>query len=182
MKRTSFAGWPCSVARAVDLLGDWWTPLVLRDAMYGIRRFDDFERSLGVSRNVLSQRLGRLVDEGLLDKVAYQDRPPRYEYRLTDKGRDFFGVVAALIAWGDRWLAPDGPPVTLRHTTCGHVTTAQVTCSECGEPLELREVRGELGPGYPKRFRAAAARDGRFGPIDGEIDGEIDDPTEGETA
>lgn len=151
MKRTSFAGWPCSVARSVDLLGDWWTPLVLRDAMYGVRRFDDFERSLGLSRNVLSQRLGRLVDEGLLRKVAYQDRPVRYEYRLTDKGRDFFGVVAALMAWGDRWLAEEGPPINLRHTTCGHVTTATVVCSECGEPLELREVRGELGPGHPLR-------------------------------
>jgi len=141
VKRTSFAGWQCSVARAVDLLGDWWTPLVLRDAMYGIRRFDDFERSLGLSRNVLSQRLGRLVDEGMLAKVAYQERPIRYEYRLTDKGRDFFGVLAALMAWGDRWLAPDGPPITLHHTTCGHPTTAVVTCSECGEPLALRDVR-----------------------------------------
>jgi DNA-binding HxlR family transcriptional regulator len=124
----------------VDLLGDWWTPLVLRDAMYGIRRFDDFERSLGLSRNVLSQRLGRLVDEGLLAKVAYQDRPVRYEYRLTDKGRDFFGVVAALMAWGDRWLAPDGPPITLRHTSCGHTTSALVTCAACGEPLALCDV------------------------------------------
>jgi DNA-binding HxlR family transcriptional regulator len=124
----------------VDLLGDWWTPLLLRDAMYGVRRFDDFERSLGVSRNVLSQRLTRLVDEGVLDKVAYQDRPARYEYRLTAKGRDLFGVLAALMAWGDRWLAPDGPPVTLRHTTCGQVTSAVVTCSECGDPLTLRDV------------------------------------------
>jgi DNA-binding HxlR family transcriptional regulator len=143
VKRTSFAGWPCSVARAVDLLGDWWTPLVLRDAMYGIRRFDDFERSLGLSRNVLSQRLGRLVDEGMLAKVAYQDRPVRYEYRLTDKGRDFFGVLAALMAWGDRWLAPDGPPITLHHVTCGHDTTGVVTCSACGEPLALRDVIAE---------------------------------------
>ena len=175
MKRTSFAGWPCSVARAVDLLGDWWTPLVLRDAMYGIRRFDDFERSLGLSRNVLSQRLARLVDEGLLDRVAYQERPVRYEYRLTDKGRDFFGVVAALMAWGDRWLSDDGPPVSLRHTTCGQLTTARVVCSECGEPLALHQVRGELGPGYPPRYRAVAAADGRFGPVE-PID---DEPTRG---
>lgn len=165
MKRTSFAGWPCSVARTVDLLGDWWTPLVLRDAMSGIRRFEEFERSLGLSRNVLSQRLSRLVDEGLLAKVAYQERPVRYEYRLTDKGRDFFGVIAALMAWGDRWLATDGPPVNLRHTTCGQVTTAHVVCSACGEHLELDEVRGEPGPGFPKRLRATATRESRFRPV-----------------
>src|SRR5436190_6121311 len=86
VKRTPFSRWPCSVARTVDLLGDWWTPLVLREAFYGVRRFDEFQRTLGIGRNVLTQRLTRLVDEGLLERVAYCEHPPRHEYRLTDKG------------------------------------------------------------------------------------------------
>jgi DNA-binding HxlR family transcriptional regulator len=152
VKRTSFADWPCSVARSVDLLGDWWTPIVLRDAFFGVRRFEDFQRSLGVSRNVLTQRLNRLVEEGMLDRVPYQDRPPRHEYRLTDKGRDFYPVLAAITAWGDRWLAgEEGPPISLRHRTCGQLTTARVVCSECGEEIDVRDIRAELGPGHPNR-------------------------------
>ncbi|HKE74642.1 MAG TPA: helix-turn-helix domain-containing protein [Acidimicrobiales bacterium] len=142
MKRTPFADWPCSLARTVDILGDWWTPLVLRDCYMGVRRFDDFQRSLGIGRNILAQRLGRLVDEGLLERRPYQDHPPRHEYVLTDKGRDFFPVVAAIMAWGDRWLAGEaGPPLALHHTTCDHDTHAEVVCSACGEALALRDVR-----------------------------------------
>jgi DNA-binding HxlR family transcriptional regulator len=151
VKRTRFSQWPCSVARTVDLLGDWWTPLVLRECYYGVRRFDDFQRSLRIGRNILTERLNRLVDEGLLERVPYQDRPVRHEYLLTEKGRDFFPVMLAMIRWGDRWLAGDeGPPITLRHTSCDHDTQAEVVCSQCGEPLELRNVRAELGPGFPE--------------------------------
>lgn len=140
MRRTSFADWPCSVARTVDLLGDWWTPLVLREAMYGVTRFEEFERRLGIGRNVLTQRLARLVDEGVLEKVAYQQHPLRHDYRLTDKGRDLFGVLAAMLAWGDRWQQPGRPPVVLRHEACGHDTDAVVACGSCGERLDLSEV------------------------------------------
>ncbi len=164
MKRTPFAAWPCSIARTVDLLGDWWTPLVLREAFYGVRRFDDFQRTLAIGRNILTQRLRRLVDEGLLERVQYQDRPARYEYVLTDKGRDFFPVLLAMVRWGDRWLADEaGPPIVLRHTTCGRETSARVVCSECGEPLELGQVRASLGPGFPARARKHAAALPRFG-------------------
>ncbi|MFC9892227.1 winged helix-turn-helix transcriptional regulator [Nocardia sp. NPDC127579] len=166
MKRTTFADWPCTVARTVDLIGDWWTPLVLREAFYGARRFEQFERVLGLSRNVLSQRLNRLTEEGLLERVRYQDRPPRDEYHLTDKGRDFFPVVVAMMRWGDRWLAPDGPPVVLHHETCDHDTHAEVVCAHCREPLRHREVSVELGPGFPDRLRAAALATGRFGELD----------------
>ena len=96
MKRTPFADWPCSVARTVDILGDWWTPLVLRESYLGVRRFDDFQHRLGIGRNILTQRLGRLVDEGLLARRPYQERPLRHEYVLTDKGRDFYPVMAAI--------------------------------------------------------------------------------------
>jgi DNA-binding HxlR family transcriptional regulator len=147
VRRTGFADWPCSLARSVDLLGDWWTPLVLRDAYYGVRRFEDFQRSLGIGRNILTQRLNRLVDEGLLERRQYHDRPVRHEYVLTDKGRDLFPVIAALVRWGDRWLAGDeGPPVTLHHVPCDHDMHAEVVCSHCREPLALRDVTARLEP------------------------------------
>ena len=148
MKRTPFADWPCSVARTVDILGDWWTPLVLRESYLGVRRFDDFQHGLGIGRNILTQRLGRLVDEGLLARRPYQERPLRHEYVLTDKGRDFYPVMAAITRWGDAWLdGGEGPPVILHHTGCDHDMHAEVVCSECGEPIEVREVRARPGPG-----------------------------------
>ena len=163
MKRTSFAKWPCSIARTVDLVGDGWTLLVLREAFYGTTRFDDFERVLGIGRNVLSQRLGRLVDEGLLDRQPYQQNPPRYDYVVTAKGRELFPVLAAIMAWGDRWLAPsDGPPILVRHDICGHDVHAEVVCGECREPLALDDVALHLGPGFPERLREMALATGRF--------------------
>lgn len=163
MKRTPFAKWPCSIARTVDLLGDWWTPLVLREAFYGTKRFDDFQRVLGIGRNVLTQRLNRLVTEEILERVPYQDRPVRYEYVLTGKGRELFPVLAAINSWGDRWLAPDaGPPVVLRHEPCGHDTHAEVVCASCRAPLELDDIEVRLGPGFPDRHREAALATGRF--------------------
>ncbi|WP_326565589.1 helix-turn-helix domain-containing protein [Amycolatopsis rhabdoformis] len=153
MKRTSFAQWPCSIARTMDLLGDWWTPLVLRDAFYGVTRFDEFQQALGIARNTLADRLRRLVDEGLLEKVAYQTEPMRYDYLLTDKGKDFFGVLAAMTAWGDRWLSGEaGPPITTHHEKCGHDTQAEVVCAHCGEPLTAEDTRMRRGPGFPSKI------------------------------
>jgi len=103
VKRTRFDDWPCPIARATDLIGDWWTPLVLRDLFLGNRRFDALQESLGIPRAVLAQRLDRLVTEGMVRKVAYEERPPRYEYRLTDKGRDLQPIALAIKAWGDRY-------------------------------------------------------------------------------
>jgi DNA-binding HxlR family transcriptional regulator len=161
--RTSFANWPCSIARTVDLIGDGWTPLILREAFYGTTRFDDFEGTLRVSRNVLTRRLSRLVDEGLLERQEYQQNPPRHDYVLTVKGRELFPVLAAMMAWGDRWVAPnEGPPVVLRHRTCGHDVHAEVVCSRCREPLEAAEVAPRLGPGFPGRMRDAVLATGRF--------------------
>lgn len=153
MRRTSFANWPCSAARTLDLLGDSWTPLVLREAFYGIRRFDDFQRELGIARNTLADRLRRLVDGGLLEKHVYETQPARYEYLLTESGRDFYRVILTMVAWGDRWLADEaGPPVTVRHDTCGHDATAEVVCSHCKEPLAWEDVTWLPGPGYPARL------------------------------
>jgi len=155
MKRTSFRSWPCSLARSVDLLGDWWTPLVLREAFFGSRRFDEFQQALGIGRNVLAARLRRLVAEGLLERRLYQERPRRYEYVLSESGRDFLGVLAALMRWGDRWLdRGKGAPVQLVHSRCGARTHAEVVCAECGEPLAAEDLDFELGPGFPKKLAA----------------------------
>ncbi|MET8584157.1 helix-turn-helix domain-containing protein [Streptomyces collinus] len=153
MRRTSFDSWPCSIARTVDILGDAWTLLVLREVFYGESRFDGFIDSLGIARNTLTDRLRRLEDAGLLQRRPYQSEPVRHEYLPTDKGRDFFGVLAALNAWGDRWLADDdGVPVVMHHTACGHDTQAKVVCSSCGEPLRDHDVAVRTGPGYPARL------------------------------
>ena len=166
MKRTSFAKWPCSVARTVDLLGDWWTPLVLREAFYSVRRFDGFQASLGIGRNILTERLRRLVDQGLMERRMYQDRPERHEYRLTQKGRDFYPVLASIVAWGDRWLdRGKGAPVLLRHQVCGKITHAEVVCAECGEPLDARDMTVEVGPGYPPKLMNHPATRARFAEI-----------------
>jgi DNA-binding HxlR family transcriptional regulator len=147
MRRTSFEDMNCSVAQCLEVVGEWWSLLIMRDAFLGIRRFDDFQASLGISRNVLNQRLTRLVEQGVLERVPYQDHPPRCEYRLTDKGRDLWPVVTAMRQWGDTWAAPEGPPVEIVHTACGHVSQAVLTCSRCGEPLDARGVRAEPGAG-----------------------------------
>lgn len=164
MRRTSFSHWPCSIARTVDLLGDAWTPLVLREAFYGVRRFDAFQRELGISRNTLADRLRRLVEAGLLDTRRYEDEPPRHEYVLTEKGRDFFPVLAALTRWGDRWLAgEEGAPVVLRHDRCGHDTEAEVVCAACREPLRADDTAMRMGPGFPDRLRERPEVRRRFG-------------------
>lgn len=163
MRRTRFARWPCSIARAVDILGDWWTPIVIREAFYGVRRFDDFQSSLKLSRNVLAQRLTRLVDEGIFERVQYAERPARFEYVLTEKGLDLFGVLAAMSGWGDRWLDEgNGPPIQFHHTECGHDTRAEVVCEQCRQPLRHEDVQSRLGPGYPERLRGRALATGRF--------------------
>jgi DNA-binding HxlR family transcriptional regulator len=133
----------CSAARALETVGERWTLLIVRDALLGVRRFEDFQRSLGVARNVLADRLNRLVDEGVLEKRAYSARPPRHEYRLTEKGRDLWPVVHALVTWGDRHAAPDGPPRRFVHRDCGGAVSERRTCERCGAELELRDVRAE---------------------------------------
>jgi DNA-binding HxlR family transcriptional regulator len=150
MKRTDTSDWPCTIARSVNVLGDHWNLLIIRQACLGTRRFDDFQAALGTGRNILSTRLAGLVDEGLLTRVPYQDNPPRFEYRLTDKGREVYPILAAMAAWGDRWLTgAEGTPLVLHHTACDHDMHAVVVCSECEEPIDVREVRAKAGPGYP---------------------------------
>ena len=132
----------------MDLLGDQWTLLVLRQAYLGTRRFERFQGELGIARNTLTERLDRLTGAGLLERVRYQERPTRHEYALTEMGRDFFPALAAIMRWGDRWLdGGAGAPMVLRHRTCGHKTHAVVHCAECDGELRVREVTVEPGPG-----------------------------------
>jgi len=164
MRKTSFARWPCSVARTMDLLGDAWTPLILREAFYGFRRFDDFQSGLGIARNTLADRLRRLVEAGVFEKRLYQTEPTRYEYVLTEMGNDFFGVIAAISAWGDRWLAGEqGPPVTFHHDSCGHDSGVDVVCTACGEPLRAADTTMRMGPGYPEALSRRPRIQQRFG-------------------
>jgi DNA-binding HxlR family transcriptional regulator len=158
VRRTSYEDVNCSVAQCLEVVGEWWSLMILRDVFLGVRRFDDFQARLGISRNVLNQRLSRLVEHGVLQRVPYQEHPPRCEYHLTDKGRDLWLVVTAMRQWGDKWAAPDGPPVDVIHTACGHVSQAVPTCSHCGEPLEARTLRPVAGSGNtdPDLIRPAA--------------------------
>ncbi len=148
MQRTSFAGIHCSVARTLDVVGEWWTPLVLRDIALGLTRFDEIQRDLGLSRKLLADRLDTLVVGGVLKRRPYQHNPLRHDYLLTEKGRDLMPALMALMAWGDRWTAgEDGPPLLLEHAACGQDTEPVVSCSCCGEPLRFGELVAHPGPG-----------------------------------
>jgi DNA-binding HxlR family transcriptional regulator len=149
VEHKSFESMPCSVAQCLEVVGEWWTMLVVRDAFLGIRRFDEFQARLGIARNVLSQRLAKLVAAGILEKRPYQDNPPRHDYALTDKGRDLWPVLTALRQWGDQHAAPDGAPVKLEHRNCGKVTNLVLSCEHCGERVGSRDVRVHGAPSTP---------------------------------
>jgi len=138
----------CSIARTLEVAGEPWSPLILRDVWLGITRFDDIQRDLGISRKVLTERLRWLVAQGVLEQRPYSERPPRHDYVLTQKGLELCDVLLAMTAWGDRWTAGEaGPPALLRHRTCGELTRAELRCGRCGEPLHASGVDVEIGPG-----------------------------------
>jgi DNA-binding HxlR family transcriptional regulator len=147
MRRTSLRDRNCSIAQCLEVTGDWWTLLILRDVFLGVRRFDGLQADLGISRNVLARRLDQLVADEILERRPYSDAPPRAEYVLTEKGRDLWPVLSAMRQWGDRWAAPAGPPVEVVHVGCGELTTVVPTCAACGEPLTAGDVRAVPGPG-----------------------------------
>ncbi len=148
----------------MDLLRDGWTPLVLREAFYGITRFDAFQSSLGIARNTLTDRLSTLVEAGLMERRPYQTEPLRHDYVLTEMGRDFRTVLLTMNAWGDRWLSGDeGPPVDFLHDDCGKRTRPKVVCDCCGDPLTSENVSPRLGPGYPPHIAERPEVRARFG-------------------
>jgi DNA-binding HxlR family transcriptional regulator len=140
----------CSIARSLELIGERWTLLIVRDVFLGVRRFDEIQRDLGVSRGILADRLDRLVDSGILERRPYQERPERFEYRLTDKGRDLWPVTFSLLKWGDRYYAKGGPPRLILHRNCGGEVTEHLRCSKCGAEVTSRDVRAVPGPGAAK--------------------------------
>ncbi len=146
MKRTSLSHHPCSIARALDVAGEWWTPLIVRDVAYGVTRFGELQEDLGISANVLSDRLDGLVAEGILETRLYQRRPDRHEYRLTEKGAELIPALLALMRWGDRWKWPGARgPVRVEHEDCGHEVRVEVRCPHCERALEPGELRAKPG-------------------------------------
>jgi DNA-binding HxlR family transcriptional regulator len=137
----------CSIAAAMEILGERWTFLILREAFYGVRRFSDMQRNLGIARNILSARLQTLVNSGIFERRLYQEEPERFEYRLTQAGRDLYPAVIAIMKWGDEYLAEEaGPPVVLRHS-CGELIDPALVCDHCGGALHPHDVTPEPGPG-----------------------------------
>jgi DNA-binding HxlR family transcriptional regulator len=148
MKRVSFEDMDCSIAQSLEVVGEWWTPLILREVFFGRRRFEEILDDLGISRNILTDRLNRLVDDEVLYRHNVAHRGARYEYRLTDKGVDLFPVLVALMQWGDRWRSGTrGAPTELVHTTCGHETSPVLSCSHCGETVAAPTLRARPGKG-----------------------------------
>jgi len=151
MRREQLGNQQCSVARASTVLGDPWTLTLLSDCFLGVRRFEDFQKRLKVSRTTLTSRLKLLEEHEILVQRQYEQRPPRFEYRLTQKGKDLFPVISALLTWGDKYYWDDAPPPIIQtHKQCGRDYQSQIACSECGEPLELKDIDARTRPDDPR--------------------------------
>ena len=161
MRRASFEEMSCSIARSLEVIGEWWTLLILRDAFFGVTRFEEFQARLGIARNILAKRLDTLVEHGVLERRLYDDRRDRHDYVLTDKGKALWPVLVTIRQWGDEWVVGAGnEPVAMVHTACGEQTTAVLTCDRCGEQLRGREVRVVAGPGLGDPAMLAPRRNG----------------------
>ena len=148
MRRASFEAMNCSIARSLEVIGEWWTFLILRDAFFGITRFEEFQERLGIARNVLSARLDTLVEHGVMERRVYDEPRGRSDYKLTDKGKALWPVLTTLRQWGDEWVVgAEAAPIEMVHTGCGERTTGELTCSHCHERLERRELELIGGPG-----------------------------------
>jgi DNA-binding HxlR family transcriptional regulator len=156
--RRDYPGLDCSVAKALEVIGERWSLLIVRAVMHGNRRFGEMQESLGIARNVLSARLQRLVDEGILERRAYSENPPRYEYFLTQKGLDLWPALIALLDWGDHYSPdPDGPRRLIVHKECGGKVSGRGICESCGQVLTARDAIQVPGPGAKVPADAAEA-------------------------
>jgi DNA-binding HxlR family transcriptional regulator len=140
MHKADLSQLPCSIARSLQLVGEWWTLLVLRDLCFGLNRFDEIAEHLGIARNILKARLDSLIENELAYRRRYSERPERFEYLPTEKGLDFVPVLLAIAAWGDRWTSEGNPPMLFTHLACGHDTTPTVVCSACAAPLGRDDI------------------------------------------
>ena len=157
MKWDDIGQQPCSIARTLSVLGDRWTMLIIRNAFMGLRRFDDFQENLGVTRHVLSERLKRLVDNEILKKVQSAERADRFEYRLTEKGLQLYPILLSMTKWADQWMDEGlGAPVHYEHKVCGHQFKPLLVCSECKEPLQAHDVKAIFTQAY---YTALANKD-----------------------
>jgi DNA-binding HxlR family transcriptional regulator len=148
MQRTQFGHMACSIARTLDVIGEPWSPLILRDIWVGITRFEQIQHDLGISRKVLTERLKWLVESGVLERRAYSNRPLRHEYALTAKGLELVDLLLVMVHWGDRWTAGEaGPPVLLRHHACGTISHVDLHCANCDQPMHAGDVDALPGPG-----------------------------------
>lgn len=150
---------PSSVARTLQIIGDRWSFMVLRAGFFRIRRFDEMQNTLGIAPNILTDRLGRLVADAIFARVLYQTAPERYEYRFTDKGRDLFGSMLAMIRWGDKWLSNGKPPLKLTHIDCGKDFDPTVICDQCKQPLIAAEMRYMMNYSDPAPDRDSQAKE-----------------------
>jgi DNA-binding HxlR family transcriptional regulator len=163
MRRASFENMQCSVAQTLEVVGDWWSLLIVRDALFGVSRFEDFQRRLGIARNTLTDRLAWLCDHDVLSRTPYQDAPVRYEYRLTPKGRDLRLVLIAMMQWGDRWTPPPGGPPLVPADRGGDPVELRLANTRTGRPVPPDRVRMIPGPGatdpttVPPRLLSAVA-------------------------
>jgi len=159
MERKQFSEDPCSIARSLDVLGDWWVPLIIRECLYGVRRFDALHRELGIGRNILTRRLSTLVEQGVLERKLYQERPPRHEYHLTDKGYDAAGVLVAMMPFGERWLFGDRPePIRLYDRRSGRRVRPVLVDEASGAALDPRWIYAGPGPSFPQDERLREER------------------------
>lgn len=148
MQRTKFGNLACSIARTADVIGEPWSPLILRDVWVGMTRFEQIQADLQISRKVLAERLKWLVETGVLERRPYETRPPRFEYVLTDMGTELVDLLMVMVAWGDKWADNGaGPPVLYRHHACGHISHVELRCAHCGEPMHASDIELLPGPG-----------------------------------
>ena len=144
----------CSMARGLAIFGDRWTLLIIRDAFRRVRRFSDFQKSLGITKHRLSDRLTRLVEADILKKAPYDNAGKRFEYRLTPKGLDLYPVLMSVVQWGDKWESDtDGAPVVYTHKTCGNLMNTKYVCDCCGEEVRAKDIEPQAGPGVMNKIK-----------------------------
>lgn len=146
----TYDGEVCSIARSLEMVGERWSMLIIRDALFaGSTRYSEFQRTLGIATNVLQDRLDGFVENGIMERHQVSGQPGQHEYLLTEKGRDLMPALIALTDWGDRWSAPDGPPILYSHSSCGSPVSHELSCAACGRLDDAAEVRAQPGPGMP---------------------------------